>query len=266
MNVIGNTADAKAFAIVISHDGCQIGVEIGPHTTIKDGRTILRAEHNMHEQVAQRSRHGWDYRSGRWPSGFMRACTWGFTPRWYIVAPPALRAGAAALTLMALAMLLSGCKSAPAPMSHHMQLPDSSTPTYPARPTTPPAPFKIFHHANSTFTLTVAPNASDDAIAALVWQLRDAARTHTFDTLHIPQRQVDADGSTVWFHIYRGPKCAPEKYAPGEPPCGASYHAAGDYTFAPTARPTWDQGQLNHGESQTSLWNPDAPYTAPSTH
>jgi hypothetical protein len=165
-------------------------------------------------------------------------------------------------SLLLLPLLLVGCKSAPPPAPAATTEPSAAT--YPARPTTPPATFKIFHHANSTFTLTVPEKTTDDEISALVWQLRDAARTHSFDKIHIPQKQVDADGSTVWFHIYRGPKCAPEKYAPGNPPCGASYHAAGDYTLARTAHPTWDKGQLNHGEAQTDLWNPDAPYTAPA--
>jgi len=168
------------------------------------------------------------------------------------------------ISLLLLPFLLLGCKSAPtlAPTPAADATPAA---TYPPRPSTPPAPFKIFHHANSTFTLVVKETATDDEISALVWQLRDAARTSNFDKLHIPQKQVDADGSTVWFHIYRGPKCAPEKYAPGTPPCGASYHAAGDYTLAPTAHPAWDQGQLNNGETQTDLWDADAPYTPPST-
>ena len=165
------------------------------------------------------------------------------------------------IPLLLLPLLLHGCKSAPPPAPTPAA---DTTPavTYPARPTTPPAPFKVFHHANSSFTLTVPEKATDDEISALLWQLRDAARTHSFDKIKIPQKQVDADGSTVWFHIYRGPKCAPEKYAPGEPPCGASYHAAGDYTFAPKTTPPWDKGQLNPGNDHpTDLWNPDAPYT-----
>ena len=171
---------------------------------------------------------------------------------------------ASSLALL-LPLLLIGCKSAPPPAPASAAETTPAT-TYPARPTTPPPTFKIFHHANSSFTLTVAPTATDDEISTLVWQLRDAARTHSFDHLKIPQKQVDADGSTVWFHIYRGAKCAPEKYAPGNPPCGASYHAAGDYTLAPKTTPPWDKGQLNHGDAQTDLWNPDAPYTAPTSH
>jgi len=162
------------------------------------------------------------------------------------------------IPLLLLPLLLIGCKSAPAPAPAAETTPSA---TYPARSTTSPAPFKIFHHANSTFTLTVKESATDDAIYALVWQLRDAARTHTFDALHIPQKQVDADGPNVWFHIYRGPKCAPEKYAPGNPPCGGSYHAAGDYTLDTHTNPPWDKGVLLHDERPTNLWDPDAPST-----
>lgn len=168
------------------------------------------------------------------------------------------------IPLLLLPLLLYGCKSAPPPTPAPAA---DTTPavTYPARPTTPPAPFKLFHHANNSFTLTVPESATDDAISALVWQFRDAARTHTFDHLHIPQKQVDADGPNVWFHIYRGTKCAPEKYAPGEPPCGGSYHASGDYSLDTHNNPPWDKGVLIHDERPTQLWNPDAPYT-PTTH
>jgi hypothetical protein len=167
------------------------------------------------------------------------------------------------IPLLLLPLLLLGCKSEqlpPTTMTVTLHAPAS---TYPARPTTPPAPFKLFHHANNSFTLVVNEKANDDAIAALVWQLRDAARTHTFDALHIPQKQVDADGPNVWFHIYRGTKCAPEKYAPGNPPCGGSYHAAGDYSLDTHTRPPWDKGVLLHDPDHLILlWDPDALYTA----
>jgi hypothetical protein len=168
------------------------------------------------------------------------------------------------IRLLLLPLLLIGCKSAPTPAASPAANATPAT-TYPPRPTTPPASFKIFHHANSTFTLTVPESATDDQIAALVWQLRDAARTRTFDKLHIPQKEVDADGSNVWFHIYRGTKCAPEKYAPGAPPCGGSYHASGDYAFAPNTKPLWDKGQILHDpDHPTDLWDSDAPYTPPA--
>jgi hypothetical protein len=166
------------------------------------------------------------------------------------------------IPLLLLPLLLLGCKSIPPPAPAPAT---DTTPaaTYPARPATPPAPFKLFHHANSSFTLVVKETASDDAISALVWQFRDAARTHTFDALHIPQKQVDADGPNVWFHIYRGAKCAPEKYAPGNPPCGGSYHAAGDYSLDTHTNPPWDKGVLLHDQDHPILlWDPDAPSTA----
>jgi hypothetical protein len=164
------------------------------------------------------------------------------------------------LTLLTLAILI-GCNSTPTPA------PKTETATTPApapttlRPTATPAPFKLFHYYNSSFTLTTPDNATDDEIAALVWQLRDAARTHTFDKLKLSQKDVDS-GPTTWFHIYRGTKCASEKYTEGKLPCEAAYHASGDYTYS--KNPVWDKGVLVHDEKETPLWNPDAPYTPPT--
>lgn len=135
---------------------------------------------------------------------------------------------------------------------------------YPPRPTTPPPPFKLFHQSdNSTFTLVTDPAVTDTQIEAIVWQLRDAAHTRAFDKLGIPQSKVDARDPMVWFHIYRGPRCADEKYTDGKLPCGGSYHASGDYTFGGGANHQWDDGVLLHhtatGEDQqTELWNPNA--------
>jgi hypothetical protein len=139
---------------------------------------------------------------------------------------------------------------------------------YPPRPTTPPPPFKLFHQTtNDSFTLVTTPTATDAQIAAIIYQLRDAAQTHTFDHLNIPQSKVDARDPMAWFHIYRGPKCAPEKYADGAPPCGASYHAAGDYTFGGGPDHQWDSGVLLHDENhETQLWPPGSPYVAPTNH
>jgi len=168
-------------------------------------------------------------------------------------------------TLLALPLVLAGCKSSPPPATPSAASPaPAPAATYPARPTPAPAAFKIFHHGNSSFTLTVPEKATDDQLSSLVWQLRDAARARSFDSIHIPQKQVDADGKTVWFHIYRGTKCAPEKYAPGNPPCGGSYHAAADYTFGTHSTPPWDKGVIMHGADDphpTALWDSEAPYT-----
>jgi hypothetical protein len=165
-----------------------------------------------------------------------------------------------ALAASALTLLLLGCNSTPAPKP--AAITTTTTTQYPARPTTPPPPFHLFHQTTDSFTLVTAPTATDAQIAAIIYQLRDAAHTHTFDRLNIPQKVVDARDPMVWFHIYRGPKCAPEKYTDGKLPCGASYHAAGDYTFGGGPTHQWDDGVLLHDEShQTELWNPNAPYT-----
>jgi hypothetical protein len=144
----------------------------------------------------------------------------------------------------------------------------AATPQYPPRPTTPPPPIHLFHQTDNSITLTTIPNATDDQITALLFQLRDAAHNQTFDALHIPQKLVDARDPMIWFHLYRGPKCAAEKYAPGAPPCGPSYHAAGDYTLGSISNPNWDSAVLltpstTDQPHETQLWPPGSPYTPP---
>ena len=154
-----------------------------------------------------------------------------------------------------------GCKSAPHPLPRRTTTRYAKS-TYPPRPTITPPPFKVFHTTDNSITLVTADNATDDQIAAILWQLHDAARTHTFAALHIPQKDVDKRDPIIWFHIYRGPKCASEKYTTGKLPCGASYHAAGDYTFGSFSNKARDNAVLLHGDDkQTELWNPDAPLT-----
>jgi hypothetical protein len=167
-----------------------------------------------------------------------------------------LLAGAAFLCLG----LAIGCKPAPssAPMVHHNQLPQ-----YSVRPAIPPPPFKLFHQTDNSLTLVTGDNATDEQIESLVWQLHDAARNKSFDKLHLPQTFIDKRDPIVFIHIYRGTKCAAEKYAAGNPPCGGSYHAAGDYTLGSFKDPNRDDGVLLHDENhQLELWNPDAPSAA----
>jgi hypothetical protein len=152
-------------------------------------------------------------------------------------------------------LLLAGCKSTPAP---NQPASTTTATAYPPRPTVPPSPFKLFHHDDSSFTLVTDANATDDQIAAIIWQLHDAAHARTFDTLNIPQNLIDARAPIVWFHIYRGSKCASEKYTSGTLPCGPSYHAAGDYTLGGFSNHNHEQGALIHGDNQsTQLWNPE---------
>jgi hypothetical protein len=169
------------------------------------------------------------------------------------------------LLLLALASTI-GCNSAPKQPTLSTLPNGAAVSNVTIRPTVPPPPFKLFHQTpEGSFTLVTSPTATDDQVAALIYQLRDAAHTRTFDQLHIPQKSVDARDPMVWFHIYRGPKCAPEKYADGKLPCGDHYNASGDYTFGGGPNHQWDDGVILHpnatGDRQTELWNPNAPYT-----
>jgi hypothetical protein len=156
-----------------------------------------------------------------------------------------------------LALLLAGCNN-----HEHLIVKTADgngSVQYPTRPTAPPAPFKLFHQTDNSLTLVTADNATDEQIESLIWQLHDAARDRSFDKLHLPQKFIDKRDPIVFIHIYRGTKCAAEKYAAGNPPCGGSYHAAGDYTLGSFKDPNRDDGVLLHDENhQVELWNPDA--------
>ena len=185
-----------------------------------------------------------------------------------------------ACAAMAACGYVVGCKQAPPMVDKPIDGPTSTTSPAPGNPSTatathttapastalvPPLPFKLFHQTDTTITLVTDANATDAQITAILWQLRDAAATHSFDKLHIPQKVVDARDPIVWFHVYRGPKCASEKYTNGKLPCGASYHAAGEFTFGGFTNRDRTAGTLLHDENhETVLWDPDKPYTPPA--
>lgn len=156
--------------------------------------------------------------------------------------------------------LLAGCKSSTPPQTNsaQLQLAAHSTPQAPPRPTVAPPAFKVFHHDASSITLVTDEHATDEQIEAILWQLHDAARAHSFDKLGIPQKLVDARDPMIWFHLYRGSKCASEKYTSAALPCGPSYHAAGDYTLGGFTDKDHDDALLLHDENhQVHLWNSD---------
>lgn len=163
--------------------------------------------------------------------------------------------------MMAL-LLLAGCKaSAPASSTPAVSPTAAPAASYPARPSVAPPAFKVFHHDASSVTLVTKEDASDEEIESLVWELRDAAHAHSFDKLKIDQRWVDARDPMMWFHIYRGAKCASEKYTTGKLPCDASYHAAGDYTFGGFTNKEHDDGVLRKADgTEVHLWDPDKAY------
>ena len=167
------------------------------------------------------------------------------------------------MTLPATLLLicLSACKPAPAPVKTTAEVPGFS---YPARPAAAPLPFKMFHQDEDTYTLVTDVKATDPQIAAILWELRDAAHAQAFDRLHLSQNFVDTRKPSIWFHVYRGAKCANEKFVQGKYPCGASYHGAGDYTLGSYTNKLWDDGQLRNADgTQTPLWDSEAPYVAP---
>jgi hypothetical protein len=167
----------------------------------------------------------------------------------------------AAIAAIAAVCGVAGCKSAPAPSTASTAAP-ATTVQYPARPGVAAPAFKVFHHDVSSITLVTKENATDAEIESLIWELHDAAHTHSFDKLKIEQKLVDARDPMMWFHIYRGAKCASEKYAGGAPPCGASYHAAGDYTLGGFTNRDRDDGELLQGDGrQAQLWDPATPGT-----
>lgn len=186
---------------------------------------------------------------------------WSEAPHTSVLNVKGPKARPIAMFILAMPSLLLGCKSTPpSPPAPRTQLIQT-----PARPSVPPPAFKVFHHDDSNFTLVTKDNASDEEIESLIWQLRDAAHTRTFDKLKISQKLIDARKPMVWFHIYRGTKCASEKYAEGPPPCGGSYHGAGDYTYGGFTNHERDAGALLHDENhEVQLWDPDTPYTPPA--
>jgi hypothetical protein len=154
-------------------------------------------------------------------------------------------------------VFIAGCHSAPAPPPSTSAAQPTST--YPTPPAAPPPTFKLFHQSPDTLTLVTTETATNDQIAAIIYQLRDAANSHTFDALHLPQTLIDKRSPIIWFHIYRGAKCASEKYTTAKLPCGASYHAAGEFTLGGFNNPNRTDGDLVIDEDhQTQLWNPDA--------
>ena len=164
-----------------------------------------------------------------------------------------------ATLMVAATVSLFGCNAKPTTNAETKTITTVPAQTYPIRPIVPPPAFKVFHHDASSITLVTKDNATDAEIEAIIWELRDAAQAHSFDKIGVPQKLVDARDPIVFIHIYRGSKCASEKYTGGALPCGASYHAAGEFTLGGFSNHDRADGALLHDEDhQTELWNPDA--------
>ena len=68
MNMVGNPTDAKTLALIVANNGREIGIEVGTNSVVQRRRAILRAEDDVHEEKAQRSRHSAECRSARRPT------------------------------------------------------------------------------------------------------------------------------------------------------------------------------------------------------
>jgi hypothetical protein len=252
MDMISDATDAVTIAALIARNRREIGVQLRKDRSIEHRATVSGAEDNVDQQKTQRLGYEPNYISRLLRSDLSWPITWGFTPGWYRVAP---------LALVSLALLMEcGCKPSPKGQTVTLtQLEDDATKgkisEVTIRPDVAPPPIKLFHKTADSLTLVTNPDASDAQIKAILFELHDAARAHTFDKLGIPQKFIDARDPIVWFHIYRGPKCASEKYTTGKLPCGASYHAAGDYTLGGFTDHNHDDGVLLHDENhETHLW------------
>lgn len=162
--------------------------------------------------------------------------------------------------LTAAAIVSFGCNSSqPKPAESPAQHAATPAVQYPPRPSIAPPATKVVHQDAAGITLVVPESTTSDQLSALVWQLHDKAQAHTLDSLQIDQKLVDARDPIAWFHIYRGAKCASEKYTKGPLPCGASYHAAAEYTLGSFSNKLRDDGAVLQDENhETHLWDPNA--------
>ena len=169
-----------------------------------------------------------------------------------------------ASTAFTISLLFAGCKPAPQPAwPQPLQAPAAERYHFPPRPSVAAPAVRVFHQDEDTYTLVTKADATDDEISAILWEFRDAAHSKTFDKLHLSEKFIDARKPTVWIHVYRGAKCANEKFTSGKYPCGAKYNGAGDYTLGGYSNPLWDDGVLHTPDGkETKLWDPDATYPA----
>ena len=114
MNVVHDSAHAKAFAFGVASDSSEVRVECRANGRIEEGGTVLCAEDHMDQNKRERLRHLVDYSSGFQPSYSTAHRTWGFTPCWYKGAPLALSPAATLVFFL----LLPSIASAQSPPLH----------------------------------------------------------------------------------------------------------------------------------------------------
>lgn len=248
VHMVRHSPDPKAVALPVPQNRRRTGVQSISEGRVNQRPATSRIEHEMNRNEAQRLGHGRHYESCIQPSLLRRL-------RNLTLAPQAGISRAFSASILGLSLLPgTGCKSSkPAPTTIAAASP------YPPRPTTASADFTVFHQDNNTYILVTKPTTTDRELGALIWQLRDAAQAHTFDALHLSQQFIDARHPKIFFHLYRGAKCASETYGKLPYPCGASYHGSGDFSVGGFSNPSATDGSLVAPDGAvTHLWNADA--------
>jgi hypothetical protein len=91
VNVIDHAAHTVTFAVGVTDDSSEIGVEVELDGRGHQRAAVFGAEDDMDQDEAQRLGHGENYKSGLQPEARYPSRTWGCAPGWYSVAPLALR-------------------------------------------------------------------------------------------------------------------------------------------------------------------------------
>ena len=160
------------------------------------------------------------------------------------------------LTLLVFTLTLTACKPTPAPpkpIPEPTPKPAMMSPNTRAEKaqlaSTHPA-YKLFlQKIDMPTVLVVTETTTDDQLKSLLWHLRTKIRANAFKDLGIKPTTTlyGIPGYTSGIvDIYRGSKCASEKYTPeGRPdPCGSSIHASANYHWGDGNDPHADGAYL----------------------
>lgn len=158
------------------------------------------------------------------------------------------------LTLLATAFTLTGCQPPPPkPIPEPTPKPAMMPPSVRAEKAQLAAahpPSKLFlQKIDMPTVVVVAETTPNEQMKALLWYLRTKIRTNAFKDLGLKPTDTfyGAPGYTSGIvDIYRGSKCASEKYTPqGHPdPCGPSIHKSASYHWGDGNDPHADGAYL----------------------
>jgi hypothetical protein len=129
--------------------------------------------------------------------------------------------------------VLTSCRS-PTGTSAPGQSGATKAPEPVARPTTPPATFRLHRFkfdesiGASIISYVVPANTTDDQLKGLVWLFREKVRSQKFGDISITHPTSSHRGKKDYIQgilsIYRGQKCADEEFSDAVGPCGYGEH------------------------------------------